>query len=335
MWLEMSRDASHGGDGWGFAECLWSPSHKNPSGRWPFWELLLSVRKGDIVVHLRGKGSRAAFVGHSVADADGYETSERPSVPGQWSYASSFYRVPLSAFVPLVEPIALGDVLRATRDELRTYFDRNRELPRRTREHVFFVFQAGRLQCLNGAYLSELSTSLAGIVLGRTTEMAPRGTPNANPAARTGEQVRQLLARVGQGVFSDNVRANYGHHCCFPDCPVSEDALLVGAHIARWADAPQLRGSTANGLCLCLMHDRAFESGWFTLGLDGAILINEARIGTSPWGAANLKRYAGLRVRPGEIPPAPDALRQHWRRVGTGGDAVRDLPAPPPNSPNG
>jgi hypothetical protein len=71
MWLEMSRDPNHGGPGWGFAECLWSPSHKNPSGSWPFWSLLKQVRKGDIVVHLRGKTHQAAFRGYSLADADG------------------------------------------------------------------------------------------------------------------------------------------------------------------------------------------------------------------------------------------------------------------------
>ena len=74
MWLEMSRDSAHGGPGWAFTECLWSPTHKNPSGSWSFWELLSRVRKGDTVFHLRGKSPRAAFVGYSIADSDGYQT---------------------------------------------------------------------------------------------------------------------------------------------------------------------------------------------------------------------------------------------------------------------
>lgn len=65
MGLEVSRDPDHGGLGWGFAECLWSPSHKNPSGRWPFWDLLLQVQHDDLVVHLRGH--QAEFFGYSTA----------------------------------------------------------------------------------------------------------------------------------------------------------------------------------------------------------------------------------------------------------------------------
>ena len=78
MWLEMSRDEEHGGPGWVFTECLWSPSHKKPSGKWPFWESLLSVRQGDIVFHLRGKTHFARFVGYSIADSNGYHTAQRP-----------------------------------------------------------------------------------------------------------------------------------------------------------------------------------------------------------------------------------------------------------------
>ncbi len=137
MWLEMSRDTAHGGEGWAFAECLWSPTHKNPSGSWSFWELLGRVRKDDVVVHLRGKGKRAAFVGYSIADADGYQTTRRPQKPGQWSYATSFYRVPLAGFVPFPDPIPLAQVFTARDHEMRQYFEQNKLQPKGKQEHVF------------------------------------------------------------------------------------------------------------------------------------------------------------------------------------------------------
>src|SRR5829696_5989833 len=101
LWLEMSRDEVHGGGSWAFGRSLWSPSHKTNDARWAFWDTLLHVETGDPVLHLRGKGHRAAFVAFSTAAADGFETSHRPPSPGVWSYARSFYRVPLRNFTPL------------------------------------------------------------------------------------------------------------------------------------------------------------------------------------------------------------------------------------------
>ncbi len=52
LWLEMSRDETHGGDEWGFGQSLWSPSRKTNGNRWAFWETVLSVEAGDPVLHL-------------------------------------------------------------------------------------------------------------------------------------------------------------------------------------------------------------------------------------------------------------------------------------------
>lgn len=79
----------------------------------------------------------------------------------------------------------------------------------------------------------------------------------------TGEGLQQSWYRTGQKGFSDNVCANYSNCCCFPNCFIDEHTFLIGAHIARWVDVEELRGDISNGLCLCLMHDKAFESGFF------------------------------------------------------------------------
>jgi len=315
MWLEMTRHAAHGGEGWAFAECLWSPTHKDPSGRWSFWESLRRVRKDDIVVHLLGEGKRAAFVGYSTADADGYQTTSRPPTPGQYSYATSFYRVPLAGFVRFPDPISLAQVFTARDHEMRQYFAQNRLQPKKTREHVFFVVQAGRLQCLNGAYCSELSNELAGIVLGHQFGSALPHGPLVAVSARTGEQIGQIKTRLGQKDFSDHVRENYGHRCCFPGCDIAEHSLLVGAHIARWSDTTHLRGMTSNGLCLCLFHDRAFELGLFTLTETFRVSVNGTKNANSRWGTQNIAPFEGQQIRSGAIMPATDSLRQHWERI--------------------
>jgi len=131
----------------------------------------------------------------------------------------------------------------------------------------------------------------------------------------TAEQAAQALRRVGQREFSERVRAAYQSRCCFPDCKIVDYAFLVGAHIARWADAPDLRGNIANGLCFCLFHDRAFEIGLFTLDEEQRIWVNKVQAEETEWGKTLLRHYGAL-IRPGDVQPSVEALRWHWHRIG-------------------
>jgi len=316
MWLEMVRDPVSRAGGWGFSECLWSPAHKKAGkGRWPYWEALLAVRKGDLVLHLKGEGKSAGFVGWSVAEFDGYSTSERPPKPGQWAYATNFYRVPLHEYQEFPVAVNLREVFELQESELRAYFTKNGLQPRSVKELLFFVIQNGELQCQNGAYLSHLSSPLASILFGSDFSTAPGIKKSAAVSTKTGTVLQEIARRQGQKQFSDNVRDNYGSKCCFPDCTIAESNLLVGSHIARWADAPSFRGETSNGLCLCLLHDRAFEKGWFTVSDSYRIYVNKQKAHESPWAKANLYPHDGKSLILGTIKPSVKALQQHWLRV--------------------
>ena len=311
IWLEMSRDESHGGGDWGFTHSLWSPTRKKDGYRWAFWDSVSNVRDGDSVVHLRGKGKTAAFVGHSTADGDGSVTDERPPAPGEWDFTKQFYRVKLRDYSPFESPLSLPHVFNTRGPELLEYYRRNKEAKKK--EHIFFVYQAKRLQCLNGAYCSELSTPLVELLLDSSLG-DPAGPPT--PAeVRTGEQIRNVLARSGQNEFSKAVRHNYGFKCCFPDCEVNDPKLLVGAHISRWTDDPVRRGYIDNGLCLCLFHDKAFEIGYFTLAPNLTIHVESERVVRSPWALGHIAPFAGQPVRCGKIKPSLEALAQHWART--------------------
>ena len=321
LWLEMSRDPVHGAGTWGFGQSLWSPSYERGSGRkWPFWETLLRVRSGDLVLHLRGIGQEAAFVGFSTAARDGFETSEHPPNPRQWGYANSFYRVLLEDYTQFPVPISLRKVFSEQEANLRKYFEDNKSRSRTDRRLVFFVIQSGRIQCLNGAYLSEVDDELGSILLGSDYSTRVLETRSKIVDVHTGERVQQLWARVGQKLFSDAVKDNYNYACCFPECPISDsdEDFLIGAHIARWADKPELRGNLDNGLCLCLMHDRAFEIGLFTISKDLRVIVNNELITTlgSLWCKQNLMPYNGKAIRRGAVLPMEEAIRYHWERIG-------------------
>jgi hypothetical protein len=131
---------------------------------------------------------------------------------------------------------------------------------------------------------------------------------------RVGESFQIRQVRVGQDAFSRAVRDNYGHRCCFPGCEVDHDALLVGAHIARWSDSPESRGDLSNGLCLCVLHDKAFECGFFTLTDDLCVEIDSTKSGSSVWAKSELNRAAGRQIKLPRLMPSLDAIRQHRAR---------------------
>ena len=315
LWLEMSRDENHGGRNWEFGECVWSPTLKTNDTRWAFWETVKNIREGDVILHLRGTED-AAFVGYSIASTDGYETVSRPPEPGIWSYASSFYRADLQQFTPFPSPVSLRAIFSSKDGELRYYFLQNKKHSTKKRERLFYVIQAGRLQCLNGAYLSEVSIELMNILFHSSVVYKIHSTPlPLLKEVDTNEVLRQLKTRVGQKKFSDNICQNYDNQCCFPGCKINERSFLVGAHIARWSDNIEQRGKIENGLCFCLMHDKAFERGLFTLDFNFRVWSHEERLKQSSWGKETIYPNIGKQIKLGEIKPAHESLLEHWERV--------------------
>lgn len=322
LWLEMSVDEAHGGNGWGFTQCLWSPSHKNPAGKSPYYEAVRSVGAGDSILHLRGATKdQACFTGFSVAETDGFETTDRPPQPAVWAYASSFYRVFLHEYSPFPDPVLLSSVFLNQDTLLRAYYHRNKASS--SKKTLFYVIQhgpglsGGRLQRSQGTYLTPVDDVLLEILLGVSYDGYARGSNPRVPGVTvaTSQRTQELEARIGQQLFSNNVRDNFNSACCFPGCNVSDRPFLVGAHIARWNDEPLLRGDTTNGLCLCLMHDKAFEVGLFVVSSDLTVIVNSNKSHGNIWAQQNLVPHEGRPIKPSTYPPSIQALRLHWKRV--------------------
>ena len=128
---------------------------------------------------------------------------------------------------------------------------------------------------------------------------------------KVGEKSSTSTIRLGQARFSRTVKRNYGGKCCFPSCDVDDERLLIGAHIERWADSPESRGDPSNGLCLCALHDKAFELGLFVLTDDFCVEVQGA---DSDWAEQNLMPYDGDQIRLGRTKPSVDAIRSHRKR---------------------
>lgn len=314
IYIEMSRDEVHGGGTWGFTNCVWAPTQKRGGGPWPFWNKVLAVKQGDTILHLRGKTPNAYFVGYSVASGDGFQSTRRPPDPKGWGYAPAFYRADLTDFTPLHQPVNLKDIFQNRRAELEEYFDANRDLGTE-KLNIFFVRQAGRLQCLNGAYLSDANEDLLVALFGPRGELHSEADGRTIVSVQTGTQVSTIRSRVGQSRFSSAIKLLYGNQCCFPGCGVSDPRFLIGSHIARWSDNEALRGHMGNGLCLCLQHDKAFELGLFTLDEQYRVFVNPRERDSDSPVVRELIAHEGEEIHLAEVRPLDDALLEHWIRV--------------------
>jgi len=318
----MSRDKERPRDAWGLGESLHSPARNANGNRWGFWETLLRVEEGDSVLHLFGKDN-PRFVGHSIAETDGYETSAKPSHSNYgYEEVNRLYRVHLRDFRRFDPPYPLSDLFEEREEEIIQYYKKNKDRTGSEKRQILPVLQRGRLQCLNGAYLSEADEEWREILFDFLDSEVDQSNDRSGSKGGfqapipTGTQPGETRRRVGQKKFSDEVRDNYNSICCFPGCEVSHHKFLVGAHIARWADTPELRGRVDNGLCLCLMHDKAFEYGWFTLTPNHEVWITEERVEASPWAQKHLLPWKGEKIDEAPTMPGDEPLIQHWERVG-------------------
>lgn len=83
------------------------------------------------------------------------------------------------------------------------------------------------------------------------------------------EKAATVLVRLYQSFFRKTVLAGYEYCCCV--CGIDLPQLLIASHIVPWAARADLRTVPENGLCLCAIHDRAFDRG--LIGLNDAYEI--------------------------------------------------------------
>jgi putative restriction endonuclease len=73
------------------------------------------------------------------------------------------------------------------------------------------------------------------------------------------ERRTEVTVRLFQAFFRRTVLASYESTCCV--CGLNIRALLIASHIKAWALDDSFRSDPENGLCLCALHDRAFDRG--------------------------------------------------------------------------
>lgn len=92
-------------------------------------------------------------------------------------------------------------------------------------------------------------------------------------SGKIGKDIERVVkTRVNQSLFRKVVINNYANSCAV--CGLSIQNLLVASHILKWSESHHNRLNPENGLCLCNIHDRAFELGYIGINSDYSILIS-------------------------------------------------------------
>lgn len=136
------------------------------------------------------------------------------------------------------------------------------------------------------------------------------------------ERRAAVTVRLFQSFFRRTVLASYDSACSV--CGLDVRSLLIASHIKPWSIDESSRIEPENGLCLCAIHDRAFDRGLIA-GSEGFRLIVSSTIVASkqPFVRTAITDFRDHPLRmPTRFAPRPDFLE--WHRQNVFGRGIRE-----------
>jgi predicted restriction endonuclease len=124
-----------------------------------------------------------------------------------------------------------------------------------------------------GRFVIEMQEAL--VTLGRITEAGADETlvPDEAIDYTGSNKTIQTTTRVGQDFFRRSVLSAYDYRCCITGLAVPR--LLVASHIVPWRVDAKNRLNPRNGLCLSMLHDKAFDVGIITISEDMTVRVSQ------------------------------------------------------------
>lgn len=121
--------------------------------------------------------------------------------------------------------------------------------------------------------------------------------------------------RLVQNFFRRSVSVAYRYSCAF--CRLDVLPVLVASHII-WAAETRLRADPRNGVCLCALHDRAFDQGLMCVDEELKLKIS-ARVRSQKHSDAFQVGFEDLAGKPMFLPerfsPYAESLLYHRSRI--------------------
>ncbi len=128
-------------------------------------------------------------------------------------------------------------------------------------------------------------------------------------------KIAQTKIRIGQAFFRRAVLSAYSFKCCITGLSLPE--LLVASHIVPWMDNVENRLNPRNGLCLSILHDKAFDIGIITINEDFTVRVSHNEILKNDifFSSALLEYDKKPIVLPEKFQPHANFLEYHRKKI--------------------
>ena len=125
------------------------------------------------------------------------------------------------------------------------------------------------------------------------------------------ERERLVRVRVNQRFFRLTVLTSYESRCCITGLAIP--SLLSASHIAPWAKDQNNRMNPRNGLCLNLLHHKAFDEGLITITPEFRVRVSSS-LATSTTEDANHMFFEPYNNQIARLPRRflPNAMLLEW-----------------------
>jgi hypothetical protein len=121
---------------------------------------------------------------------------------------------------------------------------------------------------------------------------------------------RVTRSREFQQAFRNAILEIYQTKCAA--CDVDDDAFLRGCHIVPVKDDPSIATDLRNGICLCVVHDVAFEKGIFCISDRYEICVSDSFKTKSRVLDSAISKLDGKKITlPNQHPPKKSYLEKH------------------------
>ena len=249
VFVEITKsEHQHGGPGWQFGTCLWSPT-RNRTGQ-DRYALMRDPQPNDLVLHFYetqwpGAETESRLCGRSFVAASAAVIEQEPPAAGPWSGLNSYYRIELRDYQEFDTGLPLASLIESYEDEIRAEI--LEAGPR------YFPFNAYRstIRTVQGIYLARCTerlydTFLRALGIERGRLEAPTELPRLQEEYAEGRRLareRYFFARSPGLVKAAKER--YGYRCQICDFEFSRHYGQLGAeyievhHLNPLSDRPE------------------------------------------------------------------------------------------------
>jgi putative restriction endonuclease len=123
-------------------------------------------------------------------------------------------------------------------------------------------------------FTTEIQKAVSAFGISPELKTSVSNTPILDEAADyTGSnKTVQTAVRIGQDFFRRTVLSAYNYRCCITGLAIPK--LLIASHIVPWRIDEANRLNPGNGLCLSMLHDKAFDIGIITIAEDMTVNVS-------------------------------------------------------------